>query len=76
MIYQQNGFVDGNEALDPAVLPGTLNICMGRRSGTADLPLHHGRVPAWLHRRMSRLSVAMENQAVKMGEGMHGEREQ
>src|SRR4051794_12088335 len=31
-----------------------LNICMGR-SGTADLPLHGGRVPAWLALRMARL---------------------
>ncbi len=28
---------------------------MGRRSGRADLPLHGGRVPAWLGARMSRL---------------------
>ena len=28
---------------------------MGRRSGSADLPLHGGRVPAWLAGRMARL---------------------
>jgi hypothetical protein len=28
---------------------------MPRRSGTADLPLHRGRVPAWLGARMARL---------------------
>ena len=28
---------------------------MGRRSGSADLPLHGGRVPAWLAERMTRL---------------------
>jgi hypothetical protein len=28
---------------------------MTRRSGTADLPLHGGRVPAWLGQRMTRL---------------------
>jgi hypothetical protein len=28
---------------------------MGRRTGSADLPLHGGRVPAWLASRMSRL---------------------
>jgi uncharacterized protein len=28
---------------------------MTRRSGTADLPLHGGRVPAWLGQRMARL---------------------
>ena len=29
-----------------------------RRTGTADLPLHGGRAPAWLFRRMSRLARA------------------
>ena len=28
---------------------------MGRATGSADLPLHGGRVPAWLHTRMARL---------------------
>ena len=28
---------------------------MARRSGSADLPLHNGRVPAWLGQRMARL---------------------
>lgn len=28
---------------------------MGRRAGSADLPLHGGRVPAWLHTRMAKL---------------------
>lgn len=32
-----------------------LNTCMGKRTGSADLPLHGGRVPAWLAGRMSRL---------------------
>src|SRR5262245_5405096 len=32
-----------------------LNIRMGSRTGTADLPLHGGQVPAWLASRMSRL---------------------
>jgi len=27
-----------------------------KRTGTADLPLHHGRCPAWLFRRMKKLS--------------------
>ena len=36
-----------------------LFICMGTRSGTADLPLHGGRVPAWLSRRMSQLGAAV-----------------
>ncbi len=29
---------------------------MSNRSGTADLPLHHGRVPPWLANRMAKLS--------------------
>lgn len=33
-----------------------LNICMGLRTGSADIPLHGGRVPQWLADRMSRLS--------------------
>jgi uncharacterized protein len=32
---------------------------MTRRSGTADLPLHHGRVPTWLGERMTRLGAVM-----------------
>jgi len=32
---------------------------MTRRSGSADLPLHGGRVPAWLGQRMARLGAAM-----------------
>lgn len=30
-----------------------------KRSGYADLPLHHGRVPVWLAERMSRLGGAI-----------------
>ena len=30
---------------------------MGKRSGSADLPLHGGRVPAWLGERMTRLGT-------------------
>jgi uncharacterized protein len=30
-----------------------------KRSGTADLPLHGGRVPAWLAQRMTRLGTAV-----------------
>src|SRR5436189_4775414 len=30
-----------------------------KRSGIADLPLHGGRVPAWLAQRMTRLGTAM-----------------
>src|SRR5919109_4872506 len=32
---------------------------MARRSGSADLPLHGGRVPAWLGRRMARLGTVI-----------------
>jgi hypothetical protein len=32
---------------------------MARRSGSADLPLHGGRVPAWLGRRMARLGAVI-----------------
>ena len=32
---------------------------MSRRSGSADLPLHGGRVPAWLGQRMARLGAVM-----------------
>src|SRR5215470_1078382 len=32
---------------------------MARRSGTADLPLHGGRVPSWLAERMTRLGAVM-----------------
>lgn len=32
---------------------------MGRRAGSADLPLHGGRVPAWLGQRMTRLGATV-----------------
>jgi hypothetical protein len=32
---------------------------MSRRAGSADLPLHGGRVPAWLGQRMTRLGAVM-----------------
>lgn len=32
---------------------------MTRRSGSADLPLHHGRVPVWLGQRMTRLGAVI-----------------
>src|SRR5689334_17328818 len=35
--------------------PACYRMPMPRRSGTADLPLHGGRVPAWLGARMARL---------------------
>jgi hypothetical protein len=36
-----------------------------RRSGTADLPLHGGRVPLWLADRMARLGAAMAEAIVR-----------
>src|SRR5690348_3304921 len=35
-----------------------------KRSGTADLPLHGGRVPAWLATRMTELGTAIAEQVV------------
>ena len=32
---------------------------MVRRAGSADLPLHHGRVPAWLGQRMTKLGAVV-----------------
>src|SRR6201996_8367133 len=32
---------------------------MSKRAGTADLPLHYGRVPPWLADRMTRLGAVM-----------------
>ena len=37
---------------------------MPRRSGSADLPLHGGRVPAWLGERMTRLGAVMSEAIV------------
>ena len=37
---------------------------MTRRSGSADLPLHGGRVPAWLADRMTRLGAVMSEAIV------------
>jgi len=47
-----------------------LNARMGR-TGSADLPLHGGRVPAWLASRMARLGAVMV-QALVLEEGPHG----
>src|SRR5688572_14210359 len=37
---------------------------MTRRSGSADLPLHGGRVPAWLGQRMARLGAVISQAIV------------
>ncbi len=43
------------------VLPGGYDLCMGqgKRRGSADLPLHSGRVPPWLADRMRDLGTAV-----------------
>ena len=38
---------------------------MARRTGMADLPLHHGRVPAWLAWRMARLTAAVSEAVIE-----------
>src|SRR3954470_5280221 len=35
-----------------------------KRSGTADLPLHGGRVPAWLAERMTKLGTAISEAVI------------
>ena len=35
-----------------------------KRSGTADLPLHGGRVPAWLAARMTALGTAIAESVI------------
>ena len=35
-----------------------------KRSGTADLPLHGGRVPPWLVNRMTELGTAVAEQVI------------
>src|SRR5207253_120480 len=56
--------------LPPGSRPSILNVRMGR-SGSADLPLHGGRVPEWLASRMARLGAAMV-EALVLEEGPHG----
>src|SRR4030081_2567614 len=41
------------------------------RTGSADLPLHGGRVPAWLAQRMARLGTVIV-EALVLQEGPHG----
>ena len=36
-----------------------------KRSGTADLPLHGGRVPPWLAKRMMELGTAIAEHIVE-----------
>jgi hypothetical protein len=37
---------------------------MGQRSGSADLPLHGGRVPQWLGERMTKLGALISEAVV------------
>ena len=37
---------------------------MARRAGSVDLPLHHGRVPDWLGRRMAKLGAVIAEEIV------------
>jgi hypothetical protein len=41
------------------VFNDTKEIAVARRAGSADLPLHNGRVPAWLSDRMARLGAVV-----------------
>ena len=45
--------------IDKAELPIITNFVSMKRSGSADLPLHYGHVPAWLAERMSKLGLAI-----------------
>src|SRR5260370_32286670 len=41
-----------------------MELAMTQRSGSADLPLHGGRVPAWLGERMTRLGAVISQAVV------------
>src|SRR5260370_36317940 len=41
-----------------------MELAMTQRSGSADLPLHGGRVPAWLGQRMTRLGAVISQAIV------------
>src|SRR5207237_659423 len=56
--------------LPPGSRPSILNGRMGR-SGSADLPLHGGRIPEWLASRMARLGTVIV-EALLLEEGPHG----
>src|SRR5215208_6270627 len=44
--------------------PTRRQSALARRAGSADLPLHGGRVPAWLGARMTRLGAVMSQAIV------------
>src|ERR671921_1099587 len=39
--------------------PVSIGVSVARRAGSADLPLHSGRVPAWLGQRMALLGAVI-----------------
>ena len=43
-----------------------------KRSGSADLPLHGGRVPPWLPERMTRLGTAITETVVRRARAAAG----
>src|SRR5436305_967853 len=51
---------------------------MARRTGSADLPLHGGRVPPWLASRMSSLGsiITDDGKWTVVQQGMNGDRRQ
>src|SRR5271155_1992993 len=44
--------------------PGSENVAIAQRAGTADLPLHGGQVPYWLAQRMPRLGTVISEAIV------------
>jgi hypothetical protein len=55
--------IDSDRAVKDAVLR-QMELAMTQRSGSADLPLHGGRVPAWLGERMTRLGAVISQAVV------------
>src|SRR3954453_16488367 len=58
------------EPSEPASVPPPFREkLVTRRSGSADLPLHGGRVPAWLGDRMTRLGTLIA-EAIVLNDGL------
>src|SRR5512136_2049127 len=53
------GGTGSNMVIDSALSPILPGGFVARRSGSADLPLHGGHVPAWLGQRMARLGAVI-----------------
>jgi hypothetical protein len=45
---------------------------MARRTGSADLPLHGGRAPKWLSKRMTRLGAVITEAIILNMDAMNG----